>query len=50
MNWSRLELYGLVSSGIVWSGLVWKKSFTYGFDYLDAVNGHVLADKAILEW
>ena len=48
----------LVSSGIVWSGLVWycmvwsclEKSFTYGFDHLDAANSHVLADKAILAW
>ena len=41
--WSRLVWY-------LWSDLKWKKSFTYGFDHLDAVNNHFLLYKAIWAW
>ena len=41
--WSRLVWY-------LWSDLKWKKSFTYGFDHLDAVNNHFLVYKAIWAW
>ena len=41
--WSRLVWY-------LWSDLKWKKSFTYGFDHLDAVNNHFLVCKAIWAW